>query len=148
MKTPFSIWAPSAIHRGSIMPLRTSMLEEMPTLMSQAAITSTITQHRAGTTQQGLAHQTSQALTRVYPTPWPSVWERNTFNARNDYRTSCHASLGRARCQRSRFLPVGRCHLQANSSSIHRQSAVACLYESHHNSFLGLSFNGHVLLEK
>src|SRR6266571_2045974 len=38
MKTPFSIWAPSAIHRGSIMPLRTSMLEEMPTLMSQAAI--------------------------------------------------------------------------------------------------------------
>src|SRR6266699_7101115 len=68
MKTPFSIWAPSAIHRGSIMPLRTSMLEEMPTLMSQAAITSTITQHRAGTTQQGLAHQTSQALTRLYPT--------------------------------------------------------------------------------
>src|SRR6266852_8319132 len=67
MKTPFSIWAPSAIHRGSTMPLRTSMLEEMPTLMSQAAITSTITQHRAGTTQQGLAHQTSQALTRVYP---------------------------------------------------------------------------------
>ncbi|SRR6266852_4741181 len=67
MKTRSSVCALSTIHRASIMPLRTRILAEMPTLTSQAAITSTITQHRAGTTQQGLAHQTSQALTRVYP---------------------------------------------------------------------------------
>src|SRR6266705_343692 len=68
MKTRFSIWALSAIHRGSIMQSRTRVRAQMPTLTSRAAITCTITQHRAGTTQQGLAHQTLQTLTRPYPT--------------------------------------------------------------------------------
>src|SRR5260370_29326955 len=68
MKTRFSIWAPSGIHRGSIMQSRTRMGAEMPTLTSRAAITGTIQQRRAGTTQQVLVHQTSQALTRPYQT--------------------------------------------------------------------------------
>src|SRR5229473_5718748 len=68
MKTRSNVWAPSAMHRASIMPLRSSMLAEMLTLMSRVAITCTITQHQAGTIQQALAHQTSRALTRLYPT--------------------------------------------------------------------------------
>src|SRR5579864_2768277 len=68
MKTRSSIWAPSGIHRGSIMQSRTRMGAEMPTLTSRAAITGTIQQRRAGTTQQVLVHQTSEALTRPYQT--------------------------------------------------------------------------------
>src|SRR6266852_4499534 len=68
MKTRFSAWAPSGIHRGSIMQSRTRMGAEMPTLTSRAATTGTIQQRRAGTTQQVLVHQTSQALTRPYQT--------------------------------------------------------------------------------
>src|ERR1700693_121687 len=55
------------------MPLRTRMRVEMPTLTSRAAITCTIQRRRAGTTQQVLAHQTSETLTRSPPTSWPKL---------------------------------------------------------------------------
>src|SRR5437763_3572305 len=73
MKTRCSVWAPSGIHRGSIMQSRTRMRAEMPTLTSRAAITCTIKRCRAGTSQQVLAHQTSSALTGLYPTFWDKM---------------------------------------------------------------------------
>ncbi|SRR6266566_2289197 len=73
MKTRCSGWAPSGIHRGSIMQSRTRMLAEMPTLTSRAAITCTIKRCQAGTSQQVLAHQTSSALTVLYPTFWDKI---------------------------------------------------------------------------
>src|SRR5258706_10878839 len=73
MKTRCRRCAPSGIHRGSIMQLRTAMLAQMPTLMSRMAITCTIQQRRAGTTQQVSAHQTSRSSTTPYPAPWPKL---------------------------------------------------------------------------
>ena len=73
MKTRCRRCAPSGIHRGSIMQLRTAMLAQMPTLMSRMAITCTIQQRRAGTTQQVSAHQTSQSSTMPYPASWPKL---------------------------------------------------------------------------
>src|SRR5215469_13186754 len=67
MKTRFSVWAPSAMHRSCITKSRTAVPAQMPTLMSQEVITYTIRQRRAGTTPQGSAHQTSGVLTRPYP---------------------------------------------------------------------------------
>src|SRR5216683_1612275 len=73
MKTRCRLCAPSGIHRDSIMQLRTAMLAQMPTLTSRMAITCTIQQRRAGTTQQVSAHQTSRSSTMPYPAPWPKL---------------------------------------------------------------------------
>src|ERR1700720_840908 len=88
MKTRCSGWAPSGILRGSIMQLRTRMLAEMPTLTSRAAITCTIQQPLAGTSQLVLAHQISEALTRPYPT----LWHKPLI----DYCRLCSWTLARA----------------------------------------------------
>src|SRR5205807_5737924 len=88
MKTRFSIWALSGIHRGSIMQSPTRVLAEMPTLTSRAAITGTIQRRLAGTLQQVLAHRTSEALTRPYPLLCNKLRRCHTHQRKGDNKMS------------------------------------------------------------